>query len=176
MHELAITESILEITLRHADQARATRVTDIHLVLGELASIVDDSVQFYWDMISEDTLAEGATLHFRRIAALMECQDCGARYKPGDGQLLLPRDGSQKAGADVPAGSGVVRVPPRQRIPEGRVLQETGRYRAADRGRRSCPFVRFPSARLTETADSRKRDRSRKPSEAALPLRDTAAV
>jgi hydrogenase nickel incorporation protein HypA/HybF len=90
MHELAITESILEITLRHADQAKATRVTDIHLVLGELASVVDDSVQFYWDMISADTLAEGATLHFRRIAALMECQDCEARYKPGDGQLRCP--------------------------------------------------------------------------------------
>ena len=90
MHELAVTESILEITLRHAEQARAHRVTDIHLVLGELASIVDDSVQFYWDIISRETLAEGATIHFRRIEALMECQDCNARYKPGDGQLRCP--------------------------------------------------------------------------------------
>lgn len=90
MHELSVTESILEITLRHADQANARRVTDIHLVLGELASIVDDSVAFYWDMISKDTIAEGARLHFRRIEALMECQDCGERYKPGDGQLRCP--------------------------------------------------------------------------------------
>jgi len=91
MHELAVTESILEITLRHAEQANARRVTDIHLVLGDLASIVDDSVQFYWDMISKDTLAEGSTLHFRRIEALMKCQDCGERYKPGDGQLRCPK-------------------------------------------------------------------------------------
>ncbi len=90
MHELAVTESILEITLRHAKQANAIKVTDIHLVLGELASIVDDSVQFYWDMISKDTLAEGSTLHFRRIEALMECRDCGERYKPGDRQLRCP--------------------------------------------------------------------------------------
>ena len=90
MHELAVTESILEITLRHAQQAGAQRVTDIHLVLGELASIVDDSVQFYWDMVSQDTLAEGARLHFRRIPAEMECLDCGTRYSPGKGQLRCP--------------------------------------------------------------------------------------
>jgi hydrogenase nickel incorporation protein HypA/HybF len=90
MHELAVTESILEITLRHAEGAGATSVTDIHLVLGELASIVDDSVQFYWDMISKDTIAEGATLHFRRIPAQMECLDCGTRYQPGEGQLRCP--------------------------------------------------------------------------------------
>jgi hydrogenase nickel incorporation protein HypA/HybF len=93
---LAVTESILEITLRHADQAKARRVTDIHLVLGELASIVDDSVQFYWDLITKDTLAEGSTLHFRRIEALMECLDCSERYKPGNGQLRCPScDGGQ---------------------------------------------------------------------------------
>ena len=90
MHEMAVTESILEITLRHAEEAGAARVTDIHLVLGELASIVDDSVQFYWDMISKDTIAEGATLHFRRIKAEMECLDCGARYHPGEGLLRCP--------------------------------------------------------------------------------------
>jgi hydrogenase nickel incorporation protein HypA/HybF len=90
MHELAVTESILEITLRHADQAGAEKVTDIHLVIGELASIVDDSVQFYWDMVAQDTLAEGAKLHFRRIPAEMECLDCGSRYHPGEGQLRCP--------------------------------------------------------------------------------------
>jgi hydrogenase nickel incorporation protein HypA/HybF len=96
MHELAVTESILEITLRHAAQAGAVKVTDIHLVIGALASIVDDSVAFYWDLISKDTLAEGAKLHFRRIEALMECQDCQVRYKPGDGQLRCPEcDGGQ---------------------------------------------------------------------------------
>ena len=90
MHELAVTESILEITLRHAEQATAVKVTDIHLLIGELASIVDDSIQFYWDMISEDTLAEGAKLHFRRIPAEMECLDCGTRYHPGEGKLRCP--------------------------------------------------------------------------------------
>jgi len=58
MHELAVTEGLLEICLRHAEEARAKRVTDLYLVIGELSSIVDDSIQFYWEMISLDTLAE----------------------------------------------------------------------------------------------------------------------
>jgi hydrogenase nickel incorporation protein HypA/HybF len=63
MHELPVAENVLEITLRHARQANATRVTDLYLVVGQLSSIIDDSLQFYWDIISKDTIAEGAVLH-----------------------------------------------------------------------------------------------------------------
>ena len=64
MHELPIAQSILDISLRHAQQAGATRVTDLHLVIGKFSYVVDDSIQFYWDMIAKDTIAEGARLHF----------------------------------------------------------------------------------------------------------------
>jgi hydrogenase nickel incorporation protein HypA/HybF len=82
MHELMVTESLLEIALRHAQQADAARVTDLHLVIGELSSVIDDSVQFYWDFVSEGTPAEGATLHFKRIPAEMACQECSETYDP----------------------------------------------------------------------------------------------
>ena len=51
MHELAVTQSILDISLRYAQKANAKRIGVIHLVIGKFSSIVDDSVQFYWDMI-----------------------------------------------------------------------------------------------------------------------------
>ncbi len=81
MHELAITESVLDIAARHGRQANAQRVTDIHLVIGQLSSIVDDSVQFYWDIVSRDTICEGATLHFERIPAQFLCLDCHHTYE-----------------------------------------------------------------------------------------------
>lgn len=80
MHELAVTESILEIAQRHAVKAGAARVTDLYLVVGQLSSIVDDSVQFYWDMISEGTLCEGAQLHFERTPAELACRRCQRQY------------------------------------------------------------------------------------------------
>lgn len=80
MHELSVTESILNIATKHAVQANASQVTDIHITIGALSSIVDDSVQFYWDMISQATICAGALLHFKRVPATLACQDCGNTY------------------------------------------------------------------------------------------------
>lgn len=90
MHELSVTESILEISLRHAEAAKARRVLSLNLVIGQLASIVDDSVQFYWDIIAKDTIAEGARLNFERIPAELECLDCGARYSLDGREMACP--------------------------------------------------------------------------------------
>ena len=91
MHELAVTQSVLEIALRHAGQRNAGRITDLHLVIGQWASAVDDSVQFYWDIISDGTIATGAKLHFRRIPAELFCLDCDQQYLPTDQDLFCPR-------------------------------------------------------------------------------------
>ncbi len=91
MHELAVTESILKIALKHAQEAEAERITDIYLVVGQLSSIVDDSVQFYWDILTGGTIAAGAHLHFRRVPTKMECLDCGANYAPGQDDLACPK-------------------------------------------------------------------------------------
>jgi len=94
MHELAVTESILNIAIEHAKQANASRVTDVNIVLGNLSTIVDDSVQFYWDIISEGTMCAGSALHFERRPAKLACLACGNRYTL-EGELeLCPQCGS----------------------------------------------------------------------------------
>ncbi|UCH59445.1 MAG: hydrogenase maturation nickel metallochaperone HypA [Anaerolineales bacterium] len=90
MHELPVTESILEIALRYAGDAQANRITDLYLVIGQLATIVDDSIQFYWDIIARDTIAEGARLHFKRIPTQVKCQDCQLEYKPAELEFTCP--------------------------------------------------------------------------------------
>ena len=80
MHELSVTEGILNIAVEHAEKAGASKVTSITLVIGRLSSIVDDSVQFYWDTISENTICEGAKLVFNRVPATLQCQDCKTEY------------------------------------------------------------------------------------------------
>ncbi len=96
MHELAVTESILEITLRHARESNARRVTDLYLVVGSLSSIVDDSVQFYWDFVAKESLAAGAKLHFRRIPAEFLCLDCTRKFSPSGEDFLCPGCGSPR--------------------------------------------------------------------------------
>lgn len=80
MHELPATRGILAAVLEAASAAGAARVLAIDLVVGELSTIVDDSVQFYFDILSRGTLAEGARLRFRRVPGEALCLDCGHRY------------------------------------------------------------------------------------------------
>jgi len=86
MHELPIAQSILDIALKHADKAEAKRITNLYLVMGELSKIVDESIQFYWDIIAKDTIAEGATLHFRYVPAEFQCMACFEKYHPSDSE------------------------------------------------------------------------------------------
>jgi hydrogenase nickel incorporation protein HypA/HybF len=96
MHELSVTESILKIALENATANQAKKVTDIHLVIGQLASIVDDSVQFYWDFVSEDTICQNAKLHFTRIPAVMKCSDCLNEYSIQEKLFNCPNCSSYK--------------------------------------------------------------------------------
>jgi len=93
MHELSVTENLLDIALRHGKNANAQRIVKLNITVGQLSSIVDDSVQFYWDFVSKDTIAAGAQLNFNRLPTELLCQDCGHRYNPGEDQFNCPACG-----------------------------------------------------------------------------------
>ena len=96
MHELSVTENILNIALTHAEKSSASRVTDIFLVIGQLSSIVDDSVQFYWDFVSENTICSGAKLHFQRKPARFLCSSCNNEFQIKDELTSCPSCGGMQ--------------------------------------------------------------------------------
>ena len=103
MHELSITQNILEIALRHGEQARASRIIRLNMVVGELASVIDDSVQFYWDIVARDTMAEGAELCFERIPGSLRCLGCGETFRLEGREYVCPACGESQvavAGGD----------------------------------------------------------------------------
>ncbi len=90
MHELSVTQSVLQIALAHAERAGARRILRIDLVVGALSGIISESVQFYFDFVAQDTIAEGATLAFRHVPARFRCQACGASYEPEGSDWVCP--------------------------------------------------------------------------------------
>src|SRR5664279_2135425 len=63
MHELAITQNIVDIALKSAPERQVQGIT---IVLGELSGIVEDSVRFCFEVVAADTAAKGAALTFTR--------------------------------------------------------------------------------------------------------------
>lgn len=96
MHELSVTQSILEIALRHARQTGARRIVRLNLVVGELSGIIGESVQFYWDMVARDSIAEGAVLSFERVEASLKCLGCGHVFPISGRDYACPVCGSDR--------------------------------------------------------------------------------
>ncbi len=94
MHELAVMNYLLESVVAQAEQAGASKVLAINLVIGERASVFDDSLLFYFDLLTPDTLAAGAQLHVRRTAMSFHCARCERDYNPVGDTFSCPGCGT----------------------------------------------------------------------------------
>lgn len=84
MHELTITQNVLDIVLEHAQEAGAAKVSRIDLVIGEMTGVVEDCVRFYMGVIAKGTAAEEAELVVRQVPITARCQDCSADFEVRD--------------------------------------------------------------------------------------------
>ncbi len=90
MHEASITESLLSLALEKANEAKAGKITRINLVVGELSGVVGDCVQFYFDFLSKNTIASGASLSFETKPTTLRCRQCEKVFSPGDHDWACP--------------------------------------------------------------------------------------
>lgn len=80
MHELPVTEGILNIVLKHAAGARVKKVVSISLKVGEMSDLEDEWIQRYFDYLSKDTIAQGAKLKIERVPVTIRCNNCAEVY------------------------------------------------------------------------------------------------
>jgi len=90
MHELGITQSILSIAVEKASEVQASRVTKINLIIGELSGVVNECVEFYFDLLSKDTIAAQASLSFERTPNKLRCRECNTVFSPNDLDWTCP--------------------------------------------------------------------------------------
>ena len=77
MHELAITQSILDISRKAAEEHGAKRIKRVLIKLGQYSGVVPQCIQYYFDVISKGTVAEGAVLDIQRLPVVILCHSCG---------------------------------------------------------------------------------------------------
>ncbi len=90
MHELAITQNMFDLIIEEARKAEAKKVGKINMVIGEMTGVVADSVQFYFNFISQGTIAEGATLAFTMVPLKVQCQRCGKTFEVKEFEWTCP--------------------------------------------------------------------------------------
>lgn len=77
MHELSIASSIVEAVIESAAAYPGARVKEVRLRVGALASIVEDSLQFCWELATEDSPLEGSVLVINKLPVIVHCGACG---------------------------------------------------------------------------------------------------
>lgn len=77
MHEMSITQSVVEICTQNAG---GRRVTSVILEIGDLSGVVPDAIEFCFEACTRDTLLDGARLLIERVQALGRCRDCKAEF------------------------------------------------------------------------------------------------
>ncbi len=78
MHELSIAMSIVDAVTESAAAYPGARVKEVRLRLGALASVVEDSLQFCWELATEGTPLAGAALVIHKLPVVVHCDACGA--------------------------------------------------------------------------------------------------
>jgi hydrogenase nickel incorporation protein HypA/HybF len=98
MHELSIANSLVEIATQHATAAGAESVKSITLKIGALSCVHRSALEFSFDLVTRDTLLQGAQLVFIDLPVVIFCCACDQEVAlPGIQRFRCPQ-------CDTPSG------------------------------------------------------------------------
>jgi hydrogenase nickel incorporation protein HypA/HybF len=87
MHELAITQSLVEAACERAGERP---VHSIRVQVGALTAVVPDALQFCFELVTAGTVAQGARLDIDPVAGGGHCRCCGTDFVLAGAVLLCP--------------------------------------------------------------------------------------
>ncbi len=80
MHELGMVQSMIDVALDYADKNQARKITAFNIEISQTADESEESLLFYFELLSRGTLAEGAHVDLSRVPAQARCADCGNEF------------------------------------------------------------------------------------------------
>jgi Zn finger protein HypA/HybF involved in hydrogenase expression len=95
VHELGITQGIIDSARAAAKASGALRVTDLYLAMTPVADFSQDSIAMYFEMLAgEDEFFRGAALHFDRRQVAATCLGCSDEFSTDEPRPACPHCGS----------------------------------------------------------------------------------
>jgi len=105
MHELGITEGIIERARSAARGAGGVRVLEVSLAITPAADFTRESIEMYFEMLTaDDAFFRGARIVWQELSAQATCLACGYEFEAREAHAPCPRCGSTQVryAADSP--------------------------------------------------------------------------
>lgn len=80
MHELSIAEQIVDIAREYSERENVSSVREIELEIGTLSGIEIDALTFALDVVTKQTVLDGAKVTIIDVPAVARCEACGAEF------------------------------------------------------------------------------------------------
>ncbi len=94
MHELPAVEDLIRTLDEESENKGISKISEVHIVIGELSSYVGECVQMYFDLLSEGHSCENAKLVFHHTRARFKCISCGNEFEHGT-DFICPSCGGE---------------------------------------------------------------------------------
>jgi hydrogenase nickel incorporation protein HypA/HybF len=102
MHETAVVEGLMRILNEKAREHGIARIVSVRLKIGRLRGLDARQIRGCFEILAEETAAQGARLEIEEVAVEARCQACGASYEVQRFRFACPACGS--GAADVLKG------------------------------------------------------------------------
>jgi hydrogenase nickel incorporation protein HypA/HybF len=77
MHELAIAQDVVDTVL---DRIPDAPIAEVRLTVGKLSGISADALRFCFELVTADTVLDGAQLLIEEPAGAARCDTCGCEF------------------------------------------------------------------------------------------------
>ena len=76
MHEMSLAEGVLQLIENAAREQRFDRVSAVWLEIGELSGVEIEAMSFCFDVVTRDSIADGARLEIIALPGTGWCMKC----------------------------------------------------------------------------------------------------
>jgi len=96
MHEMSLSEGVLQLIQQNAKAQGFDRVTAVTLAIGELAGVDGEALRFSFEAVTRGTLADSARLDLKSVPGEAWCLPCGRTVHVARRIDPCPRCGSHQ--------------------------------------------------------------------------------
>lgn len=90
MHEATVAKNIIELIEAEISKSKYKKIYSIKLRIGELSGIYPESLEYYFQELSKNTILENTKLQFENAPIRVKCTNCKNEFEIIDLRFECP--------------------------------------------------------------------------------------